>query len=548
MAKFTDYFKVVAPKPGVTAMTDSQRIGDQGVYANYTWYQRLIQGSASRLSRYSEYDLMDNDVEISRSLDTIAEEMTGQDPNSASPLTLTVNKDKDLTLQSSTVSTLNTALQYWTDLHGFSIRLFHIARIVVKYGDCFFIRESETAKWQYVHPKDVIAAIVDEHDMTKIVGWQIKRNMLAPNSPYNMPAGTYGGKSASDLVDTLPADRVIRFSLNDNMSDSAPFGESVLRAVYRSQKQKELLENAILIYRIQRAPEKRVFHIDVGKMPPHRVKAYLEQFKNEIRQRKIPSPGGGHDQIDSVYNPQQMMEDFFFAQRADGRGSKVETLPGGQGLGQLEDLDYFQWKVFRGLRIPLSYMKEGQEGALLNDGKTGIAYIQELRFAMYIKRLQEHINVGLDAEFKRFLRVSGIAVDDAIFKVSLPEPENFGIYRQQQLDADLLNTFSTTTSMPHLSKRFSLKKYLQLTDEELIINEKQLAEEQGISPSDPEFLRKVYGASPEDAMGGLGGSTGMMAGGLGLDTDWGMSGGEPDGGGAVEPPAEQSSNVFQPEL
>ena len=71
-AKFSDYFKVVTPQPGVTTMTDNQGIGDQGTYSNSTWYQRLVQGSASRITRYREYDLMDNDIEIARSLDTIA--------------------------------------------------------------------------------------------------------------------------------------------------------------------------------------------------------------------------------------------------------------------------------------------------------------------------------------------------------------------------------------------------------------------------------------------------------------------------------------------
>ena len=155
MARFTDYFKVVTPKPSVTTMTDSQGIGDQGTYANYTWYQRLIQGSASRITRYREYDLMDNDVEIARSLDTIAEEMIGSDPNSDMPLELVMQSDKDLNISSSTVLTLKSALRYWIDLHDWDTRLFKVARVTIKYGDCFFIRHSDTKKWEYVHPKNV---------------------------------------------------------------------------------------------------------------------------------------------------------------------------------------------------------------------------------------------------------------------------------------------------------------------------------------------------------------------------------------------------------
>ena len=248
-AKFADYFKVVSPKPGITTMTDNQSIGDQGVYANYTWYQRLIQGSASRITRYREYDLMDNDVEIARSLDTIAEEMIGSDPNSDLPLELVIQGAKEEEIPSSTVMTLRAALRYWSQMHNWNTRLFKVARTTVKYGDCFFLRKKETKVWEYIHPKNVVAAIVDDRDLTRVLGWQIKREIKTPNSPYNQPVGQFGNYS-NELVDTFAADEVIRFTLNDDISESAPFGESILRAIYRAQKQKELLEDAIIIYRI----------------------------------------------------------------------------------------------------------------------------------------------------------------------------------------------------------------------------------------------------------------------------------------------------------
>lgn len=538
MAKFADYFKVVTPRPGVTTMTDSQNIGDQGTYANYTWYQRLIQGSSSRITRYREYDLMDNDVEVARALDTIAEEMIGSDPNEDLPLELIIDADKEETIPNSVALTLRAALRYWVDLHDWDTRLFKVARTTAKYGDCFFMRKNDTTKWEYLHAKNVVAAIVDERDMTKVLGWQIRRDTKIPNSPYNAPVGHYGTYN-QDLVETIPASDMIRFTLNDDISDTAPFGESVLRAVYRAQKQKELLEDAIIIYRVQRAPERRAFYIDVGKMPPQRVKTYLEQIKNEFRSRKIPTFGGGVDQVDSVYNPQQMMEDFFFAQRPDGRGSKVETLPAGQGLGELADLEYFQWKVYRGLRIPLSYMREGQDNAVSNDGKVGLAYIAELRFAMYIKRLQGYVSSVLDHEFKRYLRAAGINVDPTIFKLGLPEPENFGIWRQQQLDNDLLTTYGVANGIEHLSKRFCMEKYLQLTDEEILLNERKRAQELGLDPDNltPEDLRTLYGPQPEGG-GELGG--GMVAGTLGPGGGMGMGGpeigGEIPGGGMTGGP------------
>lgn len=539
MAKFSNYFKIVAPRPSTTAMADSQSMGDQGTYANYTWYQRLVQGSASRITRYREYDMMDNDVEISRSLDTIAEEIVGADPNQDSPIVLNIVPEKQNNIPPAAVATLKTALRYWCDLHDWDNRLFRVARVTVKYGDCFFLRQKETQRWEYIHPKTVVAAIVDEEDMTKIMGWQIRRDSKTPNGAFNSSVGAFGA-AAQEVVDTVSADDVIVFSLNDDMSEAAPFGESILRAVYRAQKQKELLEDAILIYRIQRAPERRVFYIDVGKMPPQRVKSYLESIKTEIRQRKIPTTGGGVDQVDAVYNPQSMSEDFFFAQRPDGRGSKVETLPGGQGLGELADLEYFQWKVFRGLRIPLSYMREGTDGAQINDGKVGTAYIQELRFATYIRRLQGYITRVLDEEFKRYLRYVGINIDHACFNITLPEPENFGIYRQQELHNSLLTTYQSAAGITFLSPRFTMQKYLQLTEEEIITNERLRREELGLSPNGGKAdLLQIYG-NPEEA--GMAGG-GMMAGmpGMsdpGIPDDMGMAPGMEPPVDAGAPPAQ----------
>jgi hypothetical protein len=110
-AKWTGYFKVVTPQPASTKMTDSQEMADAGAYNNYTWYQRLVQGSASRMTRYREYDLMDNDIEVSRALDTIAEEMTGNNPKTKEPLILDILTEDEDNVESIAVLTLNAALR-----------------------------------------------------------------------------------------------------------------------------------------------------------------------------------------------------------------------------------------------------------------------------------------------------------------------------------------------------------------------------------------------------------------------------------------------------
>ncbi len=267
------------------------------------------------------------------------------------------------------------------------------------------------------------------------------------------------------------------------MSSTAPFGESILQKIHQTYRQLQLLEDSVIIYRVVRAPERRVFYIDVGKMSPIKSKQYLDRIRTEIKQKRIPSESGGTNKMDSTYNAASMQEDFYIAQTADGRGSKIETLPGGQNLGELDDLYYFQEKIFRGLRIPVSYMvnSRGEQGAVTSDGKVGTAYIAELRFVRFVMRLQEFIDNTFDYEFKDFLRSDGISVDESAFELKLPEPENFGIYRTSELAAQLFGNFSNSREIPYMSPRFALKKYMNYNDDDIQLMEVLWKQERGIT-------------------------------------------------------------------
>ena len=268
------------------------------------------------------------------------------------------------------------------------------------------------------------------------------------------------------------------------MDNNFPFGNSLLESIFKVYKQKELLEDAIIIYRVQRAPERRVFYVDVGNMPSHLAMSFVERVKNEIHQRRIPSAtGGGTNVVDSAYNPLSINEDYFFPQTAEGRGSKVETLPGGTNLGEIDDLKYFTNKLFRGLRIPSSYLPTGSDDsqAQYNDGRVGTAYIQEHRFNQYCERLQSLIQSAFDQEFKLYLYDRGINIDSSIFELKLQPPLNFAAYRRSEVDGQRINTFAQIVQQPYVSKRFALKRYLGLSDEEIAENERMWAEENGKS-------------------------------------------------------------------
>ena len=217
-------------------------------------------------------------------------------------------------------------------------------------------------------------------------------------------------------------------------------------------------------------------------MPSHMAMAFVERVKNEIHQRRIPSQsGGGANVIDSAYNPLSINEDYFFPKTAEGRGSEVTTLPGGTNLGEIDDLKYFTNKLFRGLRIPSSYLPTGADDsqASFNDGRVGTAYIQELRFNKYCERLQNLITEVFDQEFKMYMYSRGVNIDANLFELNFNPPMNFASSRQAALDTERINTFNTIQAVPYMSKRFAMKRFLGLTDEEVAENERMWAEESG---------------------------------------------------------------------
>ena len=295
-----------------------------------------------------------------------------------------------------------------------------------------------------------------------------------------------------------------------------------------------------------------MFYIDVGNMPSHLAMQFVERVKTEIHQRRIPSSTGGSTSvIDSAYNPLSTNEDYFFPQTAEGRGSKVETLPGGTNLGEIDDLKYFTNKLIRGLRIPSSYLPtaaqdEGQ--SQYNDGRVGTAYIQELRFNKYCERLQSLVTEEFNQEFKRYLLEKGVNIDIAMFDLRLQEPMNFASYRQSELDNVRIPTFTQVQAIPFLSNRYAMKRFLGLSDEEIAENERLWREENDENltplPTDAAGEMRGVGISGAGIGADMGGAEDIdpesepapVDGGVGAAPD--TTTGAPLGGGGETPPAQ----------
>ena len=539
------YFKAVDTTGNISPISGAK--GGKFGFKNYqSRLPEVYSGHPNRVNRYNQYEAMDMDSEISACLDIISEFSTQDNDQNSTPFDVDYHEKPT----DNEVKIIEQQLKQWCKLNQFKKRIFKLFRNTLKYGDQVFVRDPETFELFWIDMSKVNRVIVneskgkepdqyviqdinpnfenltvatkttDDFGITPLTGGinpqQQMANLSAPSAE-----GTRFG--AAQRESTFDAKHIVHLSLTEGLDVNWPFGTSILENIFKVFKQKELLEDAILIYRVQRAPERRVFYIDVGNMPSHMSMSFVERVKNEIHQRRIPTQsGGGDNMLDATYNPISMNEDYFFPQTAEGRGSKVDTLPGGENLGQIDDLRYFNNKLARGLRVPSSYLPSGPEdnAAPLNDGRLGTALIQEYRFNQYCIRLQNTIGEMLNKEFKMFLAWRGFNIDASLFDISFGEPQNFASYRQTEQDASRVGTFSTLEAYPYLSKRFLLERYLGLSEEEMTKNDELWAEENKETeeiPTEGSDLR------------GVGVMPGGMEGDIGMADDLDMMGEMPEG-------------------
>jgi hypothetical protein len=487
----------------------SHRAGKRNASPSVGQYPNLLKesylGCNNRVQRYQELEIMGLDSTIATAMDIISQFSTQEDESTG--LCFKINYKEEATETETTI--IKDRLESWYYLNEFHKRIFRIFRNVLKYGDQVFLRDPETFKLHYVEMDNVIKVIVNESKGKKPEQYVIRNlnmnfqnltatqvnsedmfNMIpagpgyssngdsfnSPNNPYSSSSRFALGKSETPI----DASNILHLSLTEGLDANWPFGTSILESVFKVYKQKEMLEDSIVIYRIQRAPARRVFKIDVGEMPSYQAQAYVEKLKNELYQRRIPTMGpNGSKFVDTSYQSMAINEDFFLPISSSGKGTDITQLNEGMNLGEINDLRYFDNKLIRGLQIPSSYIPTGAEDGTqaVNDGKVGIALIQEYCFNRYCERLQRLICDLLDLEFKAYLKWCGVTIDTSIFKLTFNPPQNFAQYRQTEQDAARINIFSQMAGFPFMSKRFLMKRYLGLNEDEMNENAKLHREE-----------------------------------------------------------------------
>lgn len=328
-------------------------------------------------------------------------------------------------------------------------------------------------------------------------------------------------------------EQIVHMRIGDDRKTFYPYGVSIIEPARGPAHQLRLMEDAMVVYRLTRAPERRVFYIDVGTLPPNKAEAFIERLKDQLRKKKMYTNRGsqpsGASSVEERWHAPSADEDFWLPIRPNGN-TRIETLPGAQNLGEVDDALYFRNKLLVALHLPKNYMSSDDP----NVSKMTLSS-QDVRFARYIERLQQSLADGLAEIAERHLTLRGFPQDmwDDLEVKMTPPSEWREMSRMEVMQARYSNAASVTQGPTPLMSRYDalvdILKYQPDVAREMASRAKMQAIEDmkiQVMGQNPEMLG-VGNPGGEQEMGGEAGGPNPMLGG----DDQGGGGGQPPGGG-----------------
>ena len=452
-------------------------------------------GQYERLSRYADYSEMEFTPEIASALDIYADEVTAKNEHGEVLQIITKDDEIKQVLETLFYDILNIEYNIWSWV-----------RNLVKYGDfILFVDASEENGILNMLPIPI-------NEIEREEGYDKK-------DPF---AVRFRWLTQGNMI--LEAWQVVHVRLlgNDNF---LPYGSSMVEPARRIWRQLILIEDAMLVYRIVRSPERRVFKIDVGNIPPDQVPVYIDQVKGAMKRQQITDPSTGR--VDLRYNPLSVDEDYFIPVRGD-KSSDISTLAGGQFTGDIDDVQYIQNKMFGALKIPKAYLSyEAELGS-----KATLAQ-QDVRFARTIDRIQKIVVSELNKIAIIHLFLNGYKGEDLVnFELKLA---NSSIIAEQQY-LELWRTkleIAGSAQEGVFDREFIWKNIFKLSDEEI----DRIREGKKFDKIEDLYLETV--SLPGQQAGMDGGEGGMEGGDAEIAAQFGGvpgKGEEPPPGGGEEPP------------
>lgn len=453
---------------------------------------------SERLMRYQDFQEMEYTPEIAAALDIYADETCAQDDKGRVLHVYSDNEKVKEVLEDLFYNTLNVE---------FNLRSW--ARNLVKYGD-FFLYNDVSPEYGVVNAFPIpVNEIEREENYDRDDPFAIRYRWV-----------TLGNR-------TLENWEVTHFRLLGN-DMFLPYGSSIIEPARRIWRQLILIEDAMLVYRVVRAPERRVFYIDVANVPPENVPMYIEEQRKNLRTNQVVDNQSGR--VDLRYNPLSVDEDYFIPVRGGDSGTKIDTLAGGQNTAAVEDVAYIQKKLFAALKIPRAYLGYDE----LLSSKATLAQ-EDIRFSRTIAVIQKTMLAELNKLAIIHLYAHGYDGEDLQnFTLRLSNPST--VAQQQKLELWRAK-FEIGGSLPEGmgSAEFVQHTIWGLSLEEIEAINKQRMKEKILNAS-------IEAASPEggDAGGGdLGGGDDLFGGG---------GGGEEEGGGEEPPPEENAGEEPEEEM
>lgn len=421
----------------------------------------LPQLELNRRRRYKDYEEMDEYPEIGAAFDIYADDSTQRGLQGER---WTVKSDNDMVVDE---------VQTFFDQIRLDKLLWDIIRNTVKYGDCFtelildVNKPQEGVKKIKILNPNWILRVENEFGY-------LKKFLQEIPSMETMQYSEVGQSNVNRPVKYIELDKnqIVHFRLHTSDPIFYPYGKSIAALCHRVFRSLKMMEDAMMIYRLSRAPERRIFYVDTGNLPTSKAEMFIERLKQKFKKEKFyNSPKGT---VDSRYNPMSMDEDFFVPTK-NGRGTKIDTLPGATNLGEIEDVKYYRDKLLAGLKIPKDYIVEKEASP---ERKANLSQL-DVKFARTIQRVQIDVETGLENMAKRHLQLRGYPASMIKnLKIRLPEPSDMSEKRKLDVNEQKTRVVQAVQGLNLFSKEALYKEFYDMTPQEVKRMKSQIEQEQ----------------------------------------------------------------------
>jgi hypothetical protein len=339
---------------------------------------------------------------------------------------------------------------------------------------------------RYIDPRKIRKVREIQKDRDSKTGAQIIKSVAEYYIYNDRGTATQSFTSSTNQGLRIAPESII--NVNSGLMDAKnTFVISYLHKAIKALNQLRMIEDAVVIYRLSRAPERRIFYIDVGNLPKGKAEQYMRSIMTQYRNKLVYDANTG--ELRDERKHLSMLEDFWLPRREGGKGTEITTLPAGQNLGQMEDVQYFQKKLLQSLNVPISRLDPQQGAGIMGIGKTTEVTRDEVKFSKFIARLRNKFSRIFDDALRVQLALKGICTTEEWdeFKEAIyydfKKDNNFVEMREAEIIRERVLT--ATQLDPFIGKYYSSKwvkkNVLRMTDEEIEEMEKEI-EEEGSQP------------------------------------------------------------------